>query len=67
MAGIKKVQKVEFKTQEDKQPQIYTALYYNDIIRLLVDYKIPVAQQTLDALKQHSVYFIKGELDTIQR
>lgn len=67
MAGIKKVQKVKFKTQEDKQPQIYTALYYNDIIRLLVDYKIPVAQQTLDALKQHSVYFIKGELDTIQR
>lgn len=66
MAGIKKVQKVQFKTQEDK-PQIYTALYYNDIIRLLVDYKIPVAQQTLDALKQHSVYFIKGELDTIQR
>lgn len=70
---MRQIKKVQFKGQDDnavekpKTKEIYTALYYTDIIRILIDYKIPVAQETLDALKEHSVYFIKGEPDIIEK
>lgn len=71
---MRQIKKVQFKDQDDnavpqkpKTKEVYTALYYTDIIRILIDYKIPVAQETLDALKEHSVYFIKGEPDIIEK
>lgn len=77
---IKKVQSVNFKiddktkkrvkTKQPKQVQkqkTYTVLYYSDIIQMLIDYKIPVAQQTLDYLKQNTAYLIPRELDTIKK
>lgn len=80
---IKKVQSVNFKigdktkkqvkTKQPKQvkqaqkQKIYTVLYYSDIIQMLIDYKIPVAQQTLDYLKQNTAYLIPRELEIIKK
>ena len=61
------------KTKQQKQPKqiqepkIYTVLYYSDIIQLLINYKIPVAQQTLDYLKQNTAYLIPRELEIIKK
>lgn len=77
MDNIKKVQPINFqienkkpaqkKQKKAKKEQIYTILYYSDIIQLLIDYQIPVAQQTLDALKSNTAYIIKRELETIKK
>lgn len=80
---IKKVQSVNFKIDDKikkqvktKQPKqvkqtqkqkAYTVLYYSDIIQMLIDYKIPVAQQTLDYLKQNTAYLIPRELEIIKK
>ena len=77
MDNIKKVKPINFQVQKpekqkpvqkkQKKQQIYTVLYYSDIIQLLIDYQIPVAQQTLDALKSNTAYIIKRELETIKK
>lgn len=77
---IKKVQSVNFKTDDKKAKpkakrtkqtkqvqKTYTILYYSDIIQMLIDYKIPVAQQTLDCLKQNTAYIIPRELEMIKK
>lgn len=80
---IKKVQSVNFKIDDKTKKQVktkqpkqvkqaqkqktYTVLYYSDIIQMLIDYKIPVAQQTLDYLKQNTAYLIPRELEIIKK
>lgn len=76
MDNIKKVQPINFQVKKPKQKpvqkkakkqQTYTILYYSDLIQLLIDYQIPVAQQTLDKLKSNTVYIINRELETIKK
>ncbi len=76
MDNIKKVQPINFQVKKPKQKpvqkkskkeKVYTILYYSDIIQLLIDYQIPVAQQTLDKLKSNTAYIINRELETIKK
>ena len=76
MDNIKKVQPINFQFKDTEQKpvqkkakkeKVYTILYYSDIIQLLIDYQIPVAQQTLDKLKSNTAYIINRELETIKK
>ena len=77
MDNIKKVQSIQFavpknknkKTDQKKpkQQKTYSVLYYADLINLLINYQIPVAQQTLDKLKSNTVYLIPREVEVIKK
>lgn len=76
MDNIKKVQPINFQFKDTEQKpvqkkakkeKVYTILYYSDIIQLLINYQIPVAQQTLDKLKSNTAYIINRELETIKK
>lgn len=76
MDNIKKVQSINFQFKDTEQKpvqkkakkeKVYTILYYSDIIQLLINYQIPVAQQTLDKLKSNTAYIINRELETIKK
>ena len=54
-------------SQSNKEKNVYTVISYLDIINLFANYKIPIAHETLEALKQHGIYFIKGKLDTFEK
>lgn len=57
----------KIREQEEALKDPYTIITYNDLINLLVDYNIPVARQTVDALKKNKIFYIKGVLDTVRR
>lgn len=79
MDNIKKVQSIQFAVPKNKnknkkpdqkkpkQQKTYSVLYYADLINLLINYQIPVAQQTLDKLKSNTVYLIPREVEIIKR
>ena len=53
--------------KQKKSKQKYTVLTCQDILKLIIDYNIPITQETLDKLQENNIYYIEGVCDTVIR